>query len=88
MLKIIKEFSLDCLAIAAIFMLMLLAITWAKYNSNRMERSGIIEIYTAEVSLEKVPVRGEAVFEARVEIKYKDGKIESVTLVPGSTVKK
>lgn len=45
------------------------------------------EAYTKGVPLEQVPLKGDVVFEARIKIVYKDGKLVSVDLIPSTTTK-
>lgn len=39
-----------------------------------------------EVKLEQVPVSGQRDFNAQIHLLYKDGKLDTVTLVPNTTI--
>lgn len=77
-----------CVVILVGFCFIVLVKSCEQKQNNSIKKQGVVAFATKEIPLETVPVKGEAVFEAKMEITYKDGKPDSVTLVPGSTKKK
>lgn len=50
------------------------------------KKAEIYKALTKEVNLQQVVVQGQNGFRAQVQIVYKDGKLDSITLVPKTTV--
>ncbi|MDD5463946.1 MAG: hypothetical protein PHP62_02265 [Candidatus Moranbacteria bacterium] len=74
-----KDYALWALAVAVGLALMVFSIGQQRVKS-------VNETFAKEVSLTQVPVSGQKNFRAQVQISYKDGELNSVVLVPKTTV--
>jgi len=68
------------------YALVLIGLTCYSIGSGINKEKEIYGALAKEVSLQQVVVQGQNDFRAQVQITYKDGKLESVKLVPKTTV--
>jgi len=75
-------------AIIEILFVLVVVIALAAYMGNADEsvrKEAIHKLLTRDVDMQQVPMKGQKIFRAQVQIIYKDGKVETVKLIPGTT---